>query len=320
MLTTLKSLLCLLLFTSTFGDVAAQNDELLTPLSICWTGERIFVNDKADKSIKEIDPHGNVMAVYSHSNIGLGEFQNFGALLMTCGKDGLYVMDDFKKSITYYTYSNMNEVMAFSYNDEFNPNTRIAECGIYICVTGNDLRTRKTLHIYTKEFEYVKSIGDDLKNIDNSHFSEIARYQLAQTEVLMPDDQTFIIIRPAPVEFVTIEDPFGSANITKTERHDVIPKPWETEFMSITAQGYSVGNYYRIHTASMDSVGRSVFVIYGADGENTVYEFDYKTHEIRNTGVTAPMRSVFSNLVHHNGQSKYFIYDFETEKLTLKTL
>lgn len=310
----------MLLLATGYGTANAQNDEIVSPISICWTGERIFVTDKADKSIKEIDPQGNVMALYSHSNIGLGEFHNFGALQLTCGKDGLYVKDDFNKSISYYPYSNMKEFKTFSYNHEFNSNTTITECGSYICISGNDLKTKKTLHVYTREFEYVKSIGDDLENVNNTHSSEVARYQLAQSEILMPDDQTIILIRTAPIEFVKIEDPFGAANYTKTERHDIIPKPWETEHMSISEQGYRVGDYYRAHSASMDSAGRSMIVVFDTDRLNKVYEFDYKTNSLQNTEVAVPVRSLFSNLVQHNGQSKYFIYDLESKKLALMTL
>jgi len=313
-----KSILSFLIIASFSIEAYSQNDILLSPRSICWTGERIFVSDSGDSSIKEVDSDGRVMSTHGRRGSGPGEYQNIG--LLHCGENGFYVSDDILKRYTYYPYNNLKAIQTYSFERNLSFNTELQECGNYICISGHDFNTKQTLHLYTKKFEYLRSIGDELEFINANPFIEYARHQLSQTEFIIPDDQTLIIIRPAPLEIVEIKDPYGIAKFTKTERHDLIPKPWETDHMAITSQTYRVGMYYKAHSISIDSSKRSMLVIYDVDEKHTVYEFDYKTNRLRKTGVSVPLRSLFSNLVQNEGQSKYFTYDLETEKLTLRRL
>lgn len=310
MLNIVKSLFCILLFVALSTIASAQNNKLISPRSICWTGERIFMADSGDGMVKEVDSEGRVIAV--HGRGGSGK--------LYCGVDGIYISDEVFKRISYHPYSDMMSTKIYSFKRYLNFNTRIKECGNYICISGKDLDTQKTLHLYTKEFEYVKSIGDDLVFSNENPFIEKARHQLSLGEILIPDDGSIIIIRSAPLEIVEIKDPYDTAQFTKTERHDLVPKPWESEFITITEQSYRVGMYYRSHSASMDATGRSMLVIYDVDKKHTVYEFDYKTNYLRKTSVSVPVGSLFSNLVHHEGQSKYFIYDLQNEMLTQRSL
>jgi hypothetical protein len=317
MLNIVKSLFCLLLFVALSANTSAQNKELLYPTAMCWTGERIFMVDTGDMAIKEVDKDGKVLGAYGGKGKGPGEFESIGK--MHCGKEGLYVTDSASKRITYLPYSNLKAVKTYPFDNDLFANT-LKECGTYICIGGNDFKNKKTLHIYTREFEYVKSIGEDLKFVNANPYIESARHQLAQTEFEVLDDETIVVVRPAPLEITTIKDPFGAAGFTKTERHDLIPKPWETEHMRLTADSYSVGAYTQAHSFSMDASKRGMFVIFDIVQKSTLYEYDYKTNNLRNTGFKIPPGSMLSNLVHIDGRSVYLLYHRDSGAMTQRWL
>src|SRR5690606_34038990 len=133
---------------------------------------------------------------------------------------------------------------------------------------------------------------------------------------VVPEDGTIIVLRPAPLEITTIKDAYGTASSTKSERHDLIPKLWETEHMRITADSYSVGAYTQAHSFSMDASKRSMFVIFDLIQKSTLYEYDYKSNNLRNTGFKIPSGSILSNLVHIDGRSVYLLYHRDSGAMT----
>lgn len=289
----------------------AQSLELFIPTSMCWTGERIFIADNGDLSIKEIDVNGKVLAAYGRKGKGPGEYENIGSIY--CGDDGIYVPDSKAKRITFLSYSNLDGQTTFAIK-ALNSSDNISECGEFICVGGNIRTTLKTLHLYSKQFEYVRSIGEDLILKNEKTDLSRARHQFADTEFVFVDNQTIVIFRPAPFEIGIIKDPFGRALFSKVERHDLIPKPWETEFVKIENESYFVGSYPRAYFAYTDASKRIMIGLYAND-KSTIYEYNHRSGSLVKKIELEKYDLLISNLVFQNGQSVYWTYNRDTEKL-----
>jgi len=309
---TLKSAFLLMCLQLISCIAYANGLELYTPNSMCWTGERIFVADGGDLTVKEIKINGQVIASYGGKGRGPGEYLSLGNL--HCGKSGVYAPDSQLRRITYYPYDNMEKSSTFAINDAINRGTIIKECGELICISGYSLNTLKTLHLYTKQFEYIRSIGDDLLFQNAKPDIERARQQFAHTEYVVIDNQTIVIFRPAPFEIGIIKDPFGKALFSKVERHDLIPKPWETEFVVIENNTYAVGLYPRAHSAYSDANNRIIILLY-ENNTHTICEYVLSTGAILKKGSFKASYIILSNLVYQNGLSTYLIYNPDTETI-----
>lgn len=275
-----------LLWATSINSLAYEaKSKILLPVSICASEHGIYIADDGDKTLKHININGEVLNMFGGEGEGPGEFMQISNI--HCGVNGIYALDAIQMRVTFLSYKSWEDYNVFKLNDVLSFQHEIIEWGDKILIAGSSKRNKKVIHLYDKGFVYLKSLGPDLEFENANPFIEYAREQLSHTEVAVLNDSTIIYVRPAPMELsvIRVNENYDEELLTQTRHHNIVRRPWETDYIKINADSYNVGLYPRAHSVSSifnedllyvvvyeETESKKGHVIYMYDIKNDVFE------------------------------------------------